>query len=186
MALELLPGFFVGMILAGIFAATMSTADSLVMSCSAAVTHDLLPERLEKPLHLKLATAAVTGLALAIALSDNRSVFQLVILSWSTLACAFAPILTTYSIGRRLSEPAAVGVMVLGVAVALTWRSLGLHETVYEGLPGILAGLLAASLLSRRVVESSSTGQSVRTPPPAAGRGATVLYETIDSPGKGG
>jgi sodium/proline symporter len=32
MALELLPPFFVGMILAHIFAATMSTADSLVLS----------------------------------------------------------------------------------------------------------------------------------------------------------
>ncbi|MEQ9316835.1 MAG: sodium/proline symporter, partial [Henriciella sp.] len=35
MALELLPDIFVGLILAGIFAATMSTADSVVLSCSA-------------------------------------------------------------------------------------------------------------------------------------------------------
>ena len=46
MALELFPPIFVGLILAGIFAATMSTADSLILSCSAAITHDLLPHKI--------------------------------------------------------------------------------------------------------------------------------------------
>ena len=148
MALELLPAFLVGMILAGIFAATMSTADSLVLSCSAAVTHDLLPQRLERPSELKIATAAVTALALVIALTDNRSVFHLVILSWSTLASAFAPMLTIYSVGRRLTETAAVVTMAIGVAVAILWRASGFHDVVYEGLPGIAAGLVVAWFLS--------------------------------------
>ncbi len=148
MALELLPAFFVGVILAGIFAATMSTADSLVLSCSAAITHDLPPRRLEKTWQAKTATAAVTLLALGIALSETRSVFQLVILSWSTLASAFAPLLTIYAIGRRISEPGAIVAMVSGVAAALLWRLADLHGMVYEGLPGILTGLVVALALS--------------------------------------
>jgi SSS family solute:Na+ symporter/sodium/proline symporter len=48
MAVELLPPVFVGVVIAGIFAATMSTADSLVLSCSSALTHDLLPQRIER------------------------------------------------------------------------------------------------------------------------------------------
>jgi SSS family solute:Na+ symporter/sodium/proline symporter len=136
------------MILAGIFAATMSTADSLVLSCSAAVTHDLLPVRLDRPREMKIATAAVTGLALLIALTDNRSVFHLVILSWSTLACAFAPLLAVYSLGRRLSETAAIAAMAVGIAVAILWRQLGWQDMVYEGLPGICAGLVVAWLYS--------------------------------------
>ena len=31
--------------------------------------------------------------------------------------------------------------MVVGVGSALLWRAAGLHESVYEGMPGILAGL---------------------------------------------
>lgn len=155
-ALDLLPAFFVGMILAGIFAATMSTADSLVLSCSAAISHDLLPRRLEKPIELKVVTAAVTALALGIALTDNTSVFHLVIMSWSTLASAFAPLLTIYCFGRRLNEAAAIGVMALGVSVAMAWRMLGWHEMVYEGLPGILSGLVAAALLSTDRVPAKS------------------------------
>src|SRR5690606_32588746 len=106
-ALELLPPVLVGVILAGIFAATMSTADSLVLSCSAAITHDLFPERLDSTWQAKTATAVVTLLALGIAMSETRSVFQLVILSWSTLASAFAPLLTLYAVGRRISEAGA-------------------------------------------------------------------------------
>jgi SSS family solute:Na+ symporter/sodium/proline symporter len=144
------------MILAGIFAATMSTADSLVLSCSAAITHDLLSSRLEKTWQAKLATAAVTVLALGIAMSETRSVFQLVILSWSTLASAFAPLLTLYALGRRISEAGAIMAMVVGVASALLWRVAGLHESVYEGMPGILAGLVVASALSETAARARS------------------------------
>jgi SSS family solute:Na+ symporter/sodium/proline symporter len=149
MALELLPAVLVGVILAGIFAATMSTADSLVLSCSAAITHDLLPRRLEYTWEAKTATAVVTLLALGIAMSETQSVFQLVILSWSTLASAFAPLLTIYAIGRRISEGAAIAAMIVGVAAALLWRAAELHTMVYEGMPGILTGLMVAMALSR-------------------------------------
>ena len=42
----------------------------------------------------------VTLLALGIAMSETRSVFQLVILSWSTLASAFAPLLTIFIVQK--------------------------------------------------------------------------------------
>ncbi len=152
MARELLPAVFVGMILAGIFAATMSTADSLVLSCSAALTHDLLPRRFEAQWEMKTATALVTALALAIAVSDNQSVFSLVILAWSTLASAFAPLLIVLAVKRRISEAGAIAALVVGVAAALIWRSLGLHTQIYEGLPGIVSGLMVA------LAASSPTG----------------------------
>ena len=38
----LLPEFFVGVVLAGIFAATMSTADSQILACTASITNDIL------------------------------------------------------------------------------------------------------------------------------------------------
>lgn len=160
MARELLPDVFIGMILAGIFAATMSTADSLVLSCSAAITHDLMPERQEKMWKLKLATALVTALALAIAISETRSVFSLVILAWSTLASAFAPLLIIYAARRRISEAAATAALAVGIGVALAWRHFGLDTDVYEGMPGILVGLAIAWTMSKP--------KNLRAPQPAA------------------
>jgi SSS family solute:Na+ symporter/sodium/proline symporter len=142
MALELLPPVAVGLILAGIFAATMSTADSLVLSCSAAITHDLAPRPLESQWQIKAGTLAVAVLALAIALSGPQSVFSLVILAWSVLASAFGPLLVVFALGGKVSERMAIVMVVAGVATALIWRQLGWHEDIYEGMPGILAGLI--------------------------------------------
>lgn len=150
MATELLPPVLVGLILAGIFAATMSTADSLVLSCSAAFTHDLVPERLETPVMLKAATAVSIVIALGLALSENQSVFNLVILAWSTLASALAPLLAIQAMRRHVTEGIAIFLLVTGVSVALFWRfGLGWHGSVYEGLPGILVPLVIGLLLSK-------------------------------------
>lgn len=177
MARELLPPPLVGMILAGIFAATMSTADSLVLSCSAAVTHDLGPDRLENPWALKAATAGVTVLALVIALNGNSSVFSLVILSWSTLACAFGPLLTIYALNRRISEWPAIFAMAVGVGVALAWRHFGLQNEVYEGMPGIIAGLAVAWIFSRPAAERANAPTRAATAEARAGGRAPAKAE---------
>jgi len=145
MAQQLLPPVLVGLILAGIFAASMSTADSLVLSCSAAITHDILPHKIEKTLLLKLATIIITSIALLLALINNQSVFSMVIMAWSGLASAFAPLLIFLCFGKQPSQFISIAAMLVGFSVALLWRLLELHEMVYEGLPGILAGLCVLS-----------------------------------------
>ncbi|MFA7584796.1 MAG: sodium/proline symporter [Novosphingobium sp.] len=167
MALETLPPWLVGVVLAGIFAATMSTADSLVLSCSAAVTQDLAASPSTNMWLPKIATAAVTGLALFIALGGHSSVFDLVILSWSTLAVAFGPMALLFAMGRQLNQPGALGVTALGVSTALLWRAVGWHDAVYEGLPGILAATTVGWALSRprsRVLFSQARAPGVPNP----------------------
>ncbi|MBK7949563.1 MAG: sodium/proline symporter [Deltaproteobacteria bacterium] len=158
MSVALLPPAMVGVLLAGIFAATMSTADSLVLACSATLTTDLPKSPWNRPWQAKLATAATAGFALAIALTGNRSVFDLVVLAWSTLACAFAPLLIVHALGRRIDEGTALAMLAGAVGVALSWRAIGWHDSVYEGLPGILTGtaigLAGAGRLARRVLDS--------------------------------
>ncbi|HAC35110.1 MAG TPA: sodium/proline symporter [Gammaproteobacteria bacterium] len=158
MAQQLLPPVLVGLILAGIFAATMSTADSLVLSCSAAITHDILPHKIEKTSLLKLTTILVTAAALFLALSNNQSVFSMVIMAWSGLASAFAPLLIFLCLGHRPTQVVSILAMVTGFVVALVWRYFGLQVMVYEGLPGIIAGsavLYVASTLNTRRVSNT-------------------------------
>jgi Na+/proline symporter len=142
MAIEILPPLLVGLVLAGIFAATLSTADSLILSSSAAITHDLLPQRVERPLLIKAATLGVTMFALAWALWNEQSVFSLVVLSWSGMASSFAPLLLVLVMGGKPSQGLSIAMVVGGLLTALLWRYKDLHELVYEGMPGILAGLL--------------------------------------------
>lgn len=146
MALELLSPVFVGLVLAGIFAATMSTADSLVLSCSAAITHDLLPHKVENTFLLKMTTLLITLAALSWALVNGQSVFSLVILAWSGLASAFAPLLIVLSLGGKPSQKLSILAVLTGLSVAMIWRYLGWHSTVYEGMAGIIAGLIILNL----------------------------------------
>ncbi len=155
MAQTYLPPAMVGLVLAGIFAAIMSTADSLILSCSATLTHDLMPQRLENEWEIKAGTLVVTVLALGVALAQPQSVFSLVILSWSALASAFAPLLIIYVLGHHVPERLGLAMIIIGPAVAVLWRELGWHNSIYEGLPGILAGLavfyIAAPMMGRPV-----------------------------------
>ncbi|MGB1581810.1 MAG: sodium/proline symporter [Nevskiales bacterium] len=146
MAVNLLPPFMVGLVIAGIFAATMSTADSLVLSCSAAVTHDLLPQNIEKTAVLKLMTVVITLAALVWALLNEQSVFSLVIFSWSALGAAFGALLLVWCFGGRPSQKLALCMSLGGLFTALAWRWTGLHGAIYEGLPGISVGLLLYAL----------------------------------------
>jgi Na+/proline symporter len=158
MAQQLLPGFGAGVILAGIFAATMSTADSLILGCSSAITHDLVPQKIENTRVIKMGTVLITLAALLWALLNRQSVFQLVILAWSGLASAFAPLLIALCLGFRPSKQASIVAVITGLTVALLWRFLGWHDFVYEGMPGILVGLavigIALSLETRKHGES--------------------------------
>lgn len=157
MAQHLLHPALVGLILAGIFAATMSTADSLVLSCSAAMTHDILPKKSESTWLLKITTVAITGIALLLALSNNQSVFSMVILAWSGLASAFAPLLIFLCLGRQPQQNACILAILVGFSISLLWRYLGLHGMIYEGLPGILSGLMVLYGFERAHHQSHST-----------------------------
>jgi Na+/proline symporter len=163
LSLQLLPPVLVGLILAGIFAATMSTADSLLLSCSAAITHDILPYQIEKTWVLKLSTVLITALALVLALSNKQTVFSMVIMAWSGLASAFAPLLLALCLGSRPSQSLSIFAMLTGFSVALVWRLLGWQEMVYEGLPGILVGLLilfVPYLFNKEARVSTLSGES--------------------------
>jgi sodium/proline symporter len=141
MAMQLLPPPLVGVILAGIFAATISTADSLILSCSSALTHDLLPHRTENTMMLKAGTAGISLAALLWALLNKQSVFSLVIMAWSGLASAFAPLLIVLALGGKPGTKASIIAIFAGLATAILWRYAGWQNAVYEGMPGIAAGL---------------------------------------------
>ena len=149
MAEGLLPPVLVGLVLAGIFAASISTADSLILSCSSAVTHDLFNHRLENTKLIKMGTVAITMVALVWALVNKQSVFNLVVVAWSGLASAFAPLLIFLCLGQRPGHNLSIIAIMTGLSVALFWRYLGWQSAVYEGMPGILAGLITLYLFHK-------------------------------------
>jgi Na+/proline symporter len=147
LARTLLPGVAVGIVLGGVFAATISTIDSQILSCSAVLSDDF---KLGRGLRAKrLSTLAVVAVSLTIALFAPANVFTLVILAWSALACTLGPLVIIHAIGKRPTENQALLMMFVGLGVVIVWRSLGWHQTLYEGAPGMLSALLIFVFTSR-------------------------------------
>jgi sodium/proline symporter len=146
LAKSLLPDALVGLALAGLFAATISTADSQLLACSAAITQDLAPRWKDDYRAGKLATLAVGALALGLALNADEGVFSLVLMAWSALGASLGPLLVLRLAGRPVSRPTALFMMSAGVVTVFGWRALDLSGAIYELLPGMTAAFAAYGL----------------------------------------
>ncbi len=143
LALELLPTILIGLILAGLFSATMSTADSQILSCSAALTQDIFPTVANSYNFAKIGTLTVTGVILIIALAGNNNVFALVTFSWSALASGLGPLLLIKVWQQPVNRVTAIAMMTIGLAMALIWNlGFNLSGVIYEVLPGMVAGMV--------------------------------------------
>jgi sodium/proline symporter len=131
---QTLPSVLIGIMLAGLFAATISTADSLVLSCSATLTRDFTRQPLEAYKVAKLGTLLVTFTALLIALGNNKSVFALVLDAWGVFASVFGPLIFLLAIGKKISERASLLLLFTGAAAFYLWSLYG-WSTMYAIAP---------------------------------------------------
>lgn len=128
--------------LAGLFSAIISTADSQILSCSAALTQDIFPDTAKSYKLAKLGTLTVTAVILAIALAGDNNVFALVTFSWSALASGLGTLLVLRVWQQIVNLTTAISIMVIGIATALFWNLvLDLSGAIYEVLPGMAAGM---------------------------------------------
>ena len=143
---QLLPGILTGVILAGIFAATISTADSQVLACSAIVTQDVFPVWKHSYLASKITTVVVLILSLVIAIAAPGSVFGIILLAWSSIAATITPILIVRLFKLPLPTWLALVMIASGFGIVLYWELLtAYNDAMYSALPGIaLPGIIYA------------------------------------------
>jgi Na+/proline symporter len=157
-----LPPILVGLIVAAVFAALRSTADSQLLVASSAVVRDfyegVLGKKLTGPQSMRISRVVVLVLglfAIFMALSENRFIFWFVLFSWAGLGASFAPPLILAVYWKRLSAAGVIASMVTGFTTTLIWK-LHLREAItaaggpdiYELVPAFFASLLAAIVFS--------------------------------------
>jgi sodium/proline symporter len=120
------PPLIVGLYVAAVLAASMSTIDSLLLVASSAITRDVYqqlwrPDLLEKPLTglSRRVTLALALAAFAIALivslaSPDRTIFWYAIFGWSGIAATFCPALILALAWPRYHVRGALASMVTG------------------------------------------------------------------------
>ena len=165
MAMETLGPFWVGLILASIFAATMSTADSQVLACTAAITDDIIPKWSQNHAMTKVVTLLVALLATTISIAGQYipggdSVFALVVLAVYGLGGIFIPMLTIRWMGYEPDTFHSIVMMVSALVAVIVWRLVGLNNDIFESVPGMGAAFTAHFVMARiRTPDSSPLGR---------------------------
>lgn len=164
LALEQLPPWLFGVILAALFAAIMSTADSQLLVAASGLVNDAWVKVLRRgrPLderrivvisRVVVAGLVVVAVALAFAAEHVEAlsdlVFWLVLLAWAGLGSSIGPTILLAAFWKRTTRQGVLAGLVGGSLVTLVWAATpALDSLVYELVPGFAAGLLATIAVS--------------------------------------
>ena len=157
-----------GVILAGILAATMSTADSQLLAAASSVSEDFLQDFMRVKLtaagQMIAARATVVGVAavaIILAWNPNSSVFRVVSFAWAGFGAAFGPTMLLALFWRRSNRKGALAGMIAGGLMIFIWKfgisRIGGVFAIYELLPAFLIGLAVNVIVSLMTKEPSVT-----------------------------
>lgn len=148
-----------GLVLAGILACTMSTADSQLLSAGSSISKNLMQDFLKIRMSEKVSIivarsviAIVAIVAVVLAWNPKSSVFQIVSFAWAGFGGAFGPIMLCSLFWKRTNLPGALAGMISGGVVIFVWkylvRPLGGVWNIYELLPAFLVSFIVTVVVS--------------------------------------
>ncbi len=148
-----------GLIIAGILASTMSTADSQLIAASSAVSENIIQETFGVKLSETAAmlTARATLIVVAvlgaiIAWNPNSSVFGIVSFAWAGFGAVFGPAMVMSLYWKRANKFGAIAGMISGGAMVFIWkylvRPMGGVWNLYELAPAFLVAIIMIVVVS--------------------------------------
>ena len=155
----LLASLMAGLILSGILASTMSTADSQLLAASSSVSQNILQEALGIKLSERAGMLAarftvivIAVLGFVIARNPDSSVFGIVAFAWAGFGAGFGPIVICSLFWKRTTLAGALFGMVAGGVSIFVWKfllkPLGGVFGIYELLPAFIVGIVMTILVS--------------------------------------
>ena len=138
-----MPNVIIGVYIAAVLSAIMSTVDSLLVVASSAVTRDFYQQIFHPEIKndaltslSKIVTVVIAILALSIALlvsvlSPDRTVFWFVIFGWSGIAATFVPVIILSLLWDGFTEKGAIASMIVG------FLSVSIFKFIIPKLPTV-------------------------------------------------
>ena len=148
-----------GVVLAGILACTMSTADSQLLTAASSFSENLLQDVCNVKVSAKtsmlvarLTIAVIAALAIYLAWNPDSSIFNIVAFAWAGFGAAFGPVMLASLFWKRTTLSGAIGGMVAGGVMVFVWkylvRPMGGAWDLYELLPAFVVSALAIVIIS--------------------------------------
>ena len=150
-----------GIILAGILASTMSTADSQLLAAASSISENLVQESFKIKLSPKksillarISVVVISLVAIFLARNPESSVFRIVSFAWAGFGAAFGPVVLCALFWKRTNKYGAISGMLAGGATVFIWKFLvrtnfaGTVLDIYELLPAFIIGLAVIIIVS--------------------------------------
>lgn len=153
------PAIVAGIIIAGILAATMSTADAQLLGAASGVTHNLLNNVLGIKLSDKksMLIARITVVIVALfgvyfASNPDSSIFRVVSFAWAGFGATFGPVMLMSLFWKRCNKWGAIAGMLTGAVMVFVWKflvkPLGGLFSIYELLPAFVISVIVIVIVS--------------------------------------
>ncbi|MDR4987358.1 MAG: sodium/proline symporter [Bacteroidales bacterium] len=156
---QLLHPIMFGIIIASIFAAIMSTADSQLLVAASALVRDIYEKLLHKKQEVpqkklvmlsRVFVVLLVLLALLLGLVAEKLVFWLVLFAWAGLGAAFGPASILALFWKGSSRTGIIAGMITGAVTVIVWTRIPLLAGfIYELIPGFTAALIVSIVVSR-------------------------------------
>jgi len=148
-----------GIIISGILACTMSTADSQLLAASSSVSENLVKNVFGVKLNEKqtMIIARVTVIVIAVsgiflAQDPDSSVFMIVSFAWAGFGAVFGPLMLCALFWKRTTKQGAIAGMLAGGIMIFIWkfavRPMGGIWDIYELLPAFIVALVFIVVVS--------------------------------------
>ena len=155
----IVPALIAGIIIAGILAATMSTADAQLLAAASGVTHNILTDvfgiKLSDKKTMTIARITVVGVAiLGILFASNpaSSIFRVVSFAWAGFGATFGPVMLFALVWKRCNYQGAIAGMISGAVTVFIWKyliaPLGGVFAIYELLPSFIVACIFIVVVS--------------------------------------
>lgn len=150
------PALIAGVFLSAILAASMSTADSQLLASSSAFASDIYRPVFRKDASDKemlwagrIIVLVIAVVAFVIASSPScQGIMALVSNAWAAFGSAFGPVILLALFWKRFTYTGAVAGICTGFIVDIVWLMFLSGTGLYEIIPGFIAGLVAAVVVS--------------------------------------
>ena len=166
----ILAALIAGLILAGILAATMSTADSQLLAASSSVSQNIFQDffkikmdEKKSMLISRLTVVFISLIGIIIAYNPDSSVFEIVSFAWAGFGATFAPVVLCALFWRRSNKTGVLAGMFVGAVTIFVWkyaiRPMGGFWDVYELLPAFVLAMLTSVCVSLMTASPSKAIQ---------------------------
>ena len=160
-----------GMVVAAIFAAIMSTADSQLLVAASGIVRDIYQKIIKKDISIPQTTLvwysriivfAIVLVALLLALTGSQIIFWLVLFAWAGLGASLGPTIILSLYWKRSTKWGVFTGFIVGTFTTIIWNQTPvLKGIIYELVPAFFLSTLSIIIVSLFTTPPASAAEDL-------------------------